>query len=112
MASEPEKTNEPENATLRLLREMRAENASFREEVKQGFAKVGERFNGVDARFDKLESAVSELQVGFAAMRADQGRMAGTLETIHEDQQLHGSRLNAIEGRLARIEKHVGLVKA
>jgi chromosome segregation ATPase len=91
---------------------MRAENASFREEsaafreeVKQGFTKVGERF-------DKLESAVSELQVGFAAMRADQGRMAGTLETIHEDQQLHGSRLNAIEGRLARIEKHVGLVKA
>ena len=82
--------DEPENMTLRLLREMRDEAASFRAEV-----------NG---RFDKLEFEV-------AAMRADQGRMVTTLETLHEGQQIQGSRLNVIDGRLAQIEKHVGLVK-
>ncbi len=82
--------DEPENMTLRLLREMRDEAASFRAEV-----------NG---RFDKLEFEV-------AAMRADQGRMVITLETLHEGQQIQGSRLNVIDGRLAQIEKHVGLVK-
>ena len=82
---------EPENMTLHLLREIRDEAASFRAEV-----------NG---RFDKLEFEA-------AAMRADQGRMVGVLEALHEGQQIHGSRLNVIDGRLAQIEKHVGLVKA
>ena len=34
------------------------------------------------------------------------------LEKINEIQQNNGARLNAIDGRLAIIEKHTGLVKA
>jgi len=94
----------PENMTLHLLREMRDEAASFRAEVNGRFNEVDSRFNGVNSRFDKLEFEV-------AAMRADQGRMVGILEALHEGQQIQGSRLNVIDGRLAQIEKHVGLVK-
>ena len=33
-------------------------------------------------------------------------------ENVHETQQNHGYRLNAIDGRLALIEKHTGMIKA
>jgi hypothetical protein len=45
-------------------------------------------------------------------MRTDQSRATDLLEKIYETQQNHGTRLNAIDGRLAIIEKHTGLVKA
>jgi hypothetical protein len=45
--------DEPENLTLKLLREMRSE-------MREGFA--------------ELRGSVSELQVAVAAIRADQGR--------------------------------------
>ena len=105
MAGELEKTNEPENATPRLLREMRAENDGFHAVVQQGFVEMRAFREEVGAHFDKLEFEV-------AAMRADQGRMASTLGELLEGQQNHGSRLNSIDGRLAIIEKRVGLVKA
>jgi hypothetical protein len=47
-----------------------------------------------------------------ALMRVDQGRMRELLENVHETQQNQGYRLNAIDGRLALIEKHTGMVKA
>jgi hypothetical protein len=53
----------------------------------------------------KLAADVSELQVSVEAIRTDQGR-------TNETQQNHGARLNAIDGRLALIEQHTGLVKA
>jgi hypothetical protein len=37
---------------------------------------------------------------------------SGLLGQIYEIQQNNGARLNAIDGRLAIIEKHTGLVKA
>lgn len=89
---------ETENHTLRLLREMRDEAAAFRTEVNT-------RFDGVDHR-------LSEIEVSLAAMRADQTRANGLLETVAETQKNQGARLNAIEGRLALIEKHTGLVEA
>jgi hypothetical protein len=45
-------------------------------------------------------------------MRADQTRANELLETVTETQKNQGMRLNAIDGRLALIEKHTGLVKA
>ena len=50
--------------------------------------------------------------VAVAAIRADQGRTNELLEKVHETQKNHGARLNAIDGRLALIEKHTDLVKA
>jgi hypothetical protein len=105
-------TDEPENLTLKLLREVR-------EEMRDGFTKV----------FDDL----SEMREGFSELRAEQERLAGIvgkiadavtaiavvqeqhseiLGTISEIQANQGARLNVIEGRLAIIEKHTGLVKA
>ena len=83
--------DEPENHALRLLREIRDEQASFRTEVA---------------------GAIGEFRGEFATMRADQGRMLGVLEELAEGQN-HGARFNAIvEGRLAIIERQTGLVKA
>jgi len=37
---------------------------------------------------------------------------SGLLEKITEVQQNNGARLNAIDGRLALIERHTGMVQA
>jgi hypothetical protein len=60
----------------------------------------------------QIRAGIAELQVEFAAMRTDQGRAGKLLEGIHETQRNHGARLNVIDGRLAIIEKHTGLVQA
>ncbi len=98
-------TDEPENLTLRLLREMREENASFREEVRQGFDAANKRFDRLEAEsttqsalLGKVIDAVTELARG--------------QEQLAEMQQIHGNRLNVIDARLATIERHTGLVKA
>ena len=83
--------DEPENLTLVMLREIRAE-------MREGFTKA----------FDDL----AELQHEVAAMRVDQGRANELLEQIAETQRNYGGRLNVIDGRLAIIEKRVGLVEA
>jgi predicted nucleic acid-binding Zn-ribbon protein len=73
-------TDEPENLTLKLLREMRAE-------MREGFEKAF-------SELTELRGAMSELQTAVAAIRGAQ--------------QNHGARLNAIDGRLALIETHTG----
>jgi hypothetical protein len=83
-------TDEPENLTLKMLREIREQTKLIPQLVKD----------------------VSELQITIAAMRADQTRANELLEKVHETQQNQGARLNAIDGRLALIEKHTGMVKA
>jgi uncharacterized protein (DUF3084 family) len=62
--------------------------------------------------FAGMHADISELQHEFAAMRADQGRTNELLEQVHETQKNQGARLNAIDGRLALIEKHTGMVHA
>jgi hypothetical protein len=90
--------DEPENLTLKLLREIRGE-------MREGFEKT---FGDLAA----VRASVSELQHEVAAMRVDQGRTNELLAKVHETQQSHGARLNTIDGRLALIEKHTGMVKA
>jgi hypothetical protein len=108
---------EPDNHTLRLLREMREETNRRFDEMRE---ETNRRFDGMredtNRRFDEMRDEAAafrkEVSVSVAAMRADQHRTNEILETIAETQQNHGTRLNAIEGRLALIEKHTGLVKA
>jgi hypothetical protein len=83
--------DEPENHTLRLLREIREEQSAFRAEIGKN---------------------LHELQIEFAAMRTDQLRANGLLENIQGLQASHGARLNVIDGRLALIERHIGMVEA
>jgi outer membrane murein-binding lipoprotein Lpp len=116
---------EPENHTLRLLREMREEMKEIRVQTnlipKLAGDVAGLGSDVSELRFDvselrsgvsELRSDVSELQIAVAAMRADQTRANELLETVTETQKNQGMRLNAIDGRLALIEKHSGLVKA
>jgi hypothetical protein len=60
----------------------------------------------------QLAADVSELQIALAATRTDIGVIKEAAETISEVQKNQGARLNAIDGRLALIEKHTGLVQA
>ncbi len=89
---------EPENLVLRQLREMRAESAAFREEVKAGFTATNERLDRLEAE----SKTQSELL----------GKVMDATLNIAETQQMHGARLNIIDARLATIERHTGLVKA
>ena len=98
--------DEPVSHMLHLLREIRAE-------VREGFTKVFDDLAELREHtkpIPQLAKDVSELQVAVAAIRADQGRANELLEKISETQQNQGARLDAIDGRLALIEKHTGLV--
>lgn len=57
------------------------------------------------ADISSLRRDVSELQIAIAATRADIGVIKGDVEDIKETARL-------IEGRLVRLEKHAGLLKA
>jgi len=94
--------DEPESRMLHLLREIRAE-------VREGFTKVFDDLAELREHtkpIPQLAKDVSELQVAVAAIRTDQGHTLELLEKISETQANHGARLNAIDGRLALIEKH------
>jgi predicted nuclease with TOPRIM domain len=97
--------DEPENMTLKLLREMR-------DEMREGFEKAFGDLAELRKDTSGLQGAVSELQHEVAAMRVDQRRTNDLLEQVHKPQANHGARLNAIDGRLAIIEERTGLVKA
>jgi chromosome segregation ATPase len=108
-----------ENIDLRFLAEQGkqilaelAEARTERKEMRELLTGMGERLSGMDAALYKIQDSISELQVSVAAIRTDQGRTNELLEQVHETQQSHGARLNTIDGRLALIEKHAGMVKA
>jgi hypothetical protein len=67
-----------------------------------------------DMRADNQERdrKLDEIAIGVAALSVDLKATKETVEQIHEIQQNQGARLNVIDGRLAIIERHTGLVKA
>ena len=94
-----------ENIDLRFLAEQGKQILAELAEARAEQRAMREEFAG-------MRSDISDLQHEVAAMRVDQRRTNELLEKVHETQQNHGARLNAIDGRLALIEKHTGLVKA
>ena len=84
--------SEPDNVILKLLREIRAEMNERFDALESGtnsrFAQVDKRFDGVDKRLDSLKQAMQGESV--------LGRYAAA--EVEE-------RLEAIETRLARLEK-------
>jgi hypothetical protein len=80
--------------------------------MDQRFDAMDQRFSAMDRRFDGVDRRLAEVEVSVGAMRVDQTRATKLIEEIHETQRNHGGRLNVIDGRLAIIEKHTGLVKA
>ena len=90
--------DEPENHTIRLLQEMRAE--------------MKERFDKSDAAIAELQGAVTELQVAVAATRADLGIVKDDVGALKESAHIIEHDISGIKMRVERIERHTGLVKA
>jgi septal ring factor EnvC (AmiA/AmiB activator) len=97
-------TDDPENHTLRLLREMREENAAFRAEVNARFEQVDRRFEQVDRRFD-------EMQGQFATVLQTVVDIAKAVNIVHEDvaelrvgQKIVETELRGLRGRVERVE--------
>ena len=73
---------------------------------------TSERLGKVEAAVSELQAGQREMQIALAATRVDVGAIKADVEAMRETQQSQGARLNVINGRLAIIEKHTGLVKA
>lgn len=94
--------DEPENLTLKLLREMREENASFREEVRQGFQEV----------HSKMDAGFLELNIALAATRADLAIVKDDVSALKESVRIIEHDISGIKMRVERIERHTGLIQA
>jgi uncharacterized coiled-coil protein SlyX len=113
-----------ENHTLRLLQEMRTEMRQGFGEMREGFRCVDERFMAVDQRLDKVEQRLDGLESRVHTVEGSLVKVIDSVTGIAKVQEKHsallidlveagqitGSRLNAVEGRLARIEKQAGFV--
>jgi hypothetical protein len=93
--------DEPENLTLKLLREIRAEQ----ERLASMLGKVTDAVTQIATTQDHH----TEVLTRHSAILEHHSELLGKL---YETQQNNGARLNVIDGRLAIIEKHTGLVKA
>jgi hypothetical protein len=107
--------DEPENLTLVLLREIRGEQAAMREDItglRGDMQEVRAEQHALASLLGKVSDAVTAVartQEHHSQVLARHSELFGQ---VIETQQSHGGRLNAIESRLAIIEKHTGLVKA
>jgi len=98
-------TDEPENMTLKLLREMRAEQ----ERLASMLGKVADAVTQI-AETQELHTEVLTRHSGILEHHSTiLEHHSGLLEKINEVQQNQGARLNAIDGRLAGLEYTAGL---
>jgi hypothetical protein len=107
--------DEPENLTLVLLREMRAEQhalASLLGKVSDAVTEIATT-QGHHTEVLTRHSAILEHHSKVLDHHSEiLEHHSGVLGKILETQQSYGGRLNVIDGRLALIEKHTGMVKA
>ncbi len=119
--------DEPENHTLRLLREMRDQLTGWREENLRMHAEARAENLQLHAETRELVAAVREENLRMHVETREQLALViettvdmaktvnATAEAVTEmngRMEIMEGRLNIVDGRLARIEKHTGLVKA
>ena len=104
-----------ETVDLRFLAEQQARVLGELGEMREQTAQIPE----MRAEQERLALLVGKVADAVTAVAATQNqhsqiltRHSKILEAMEEHDQLTGGRLNAIEARRARIEKHTGLVKA
>jgi hypothetical protein len=123
-------TDEPENVDLRFLveqgkrildelAEARAERIEMRAKLGDAQSEMRAKLGEVQSEQKNLAHLVGNVAAAVTAIATTQDhqgqileRHSVILEAMSEHDALTGGRLNAIEARLARIEKHTGLVKA
>ena len=64
------------------------------------------------AQLGKVLDNQREMQIAIAALSTDLKGVKETVDDLDSRMEIVEGRLNSIDGRLARIEKHTGLVKA
>jgi archaellum component FlaC len=100
------------DGTQAILRVIQADIA----EVKQRLGGVENRLDGFDSRLNGLEQtqhATLELVESVAkSVTTISLTVESAVDKVLKSHQLMGSRLNIIEGRLAAIEEHTGMVRA
>lgn len=120
--------DEPDNLTLRILREIR-ENMATKDDLTRAVAGVNARIDGVDARIDGVNDRIDGLGCAVAAdihdlaggihnlnakidgTRADLSAQIGTLREAvthyHSSVIGHGVIISELEARVSRIERHL-----
>lgn len=98
-------SEEPENHTIRLLQEMRAEMRERFDKVDERFEEIDKRFEQIDKRFDKIDSDVAQLS-------ETSGKTIDAVLALSKNAEELKETSAIIEGRLVRIEKRLDLVKA
>ena len=95
---------EPENHTLRLLIEMRAEMRARFDAIDSRFEGIESRFEGVDARFDAMDrrfDVLEDIARDTAARLRMHERLARNMLANHRK---HGTRLEDLEHRVDDLE--------
>ena len=80
-------TDEPDNQTLAVLRQIRADIAGLRDEVRDGFAKVDRRFEKLEAHITASDDENAKVLAQILQQTTD--TQARTLN--------HAARINALE---------------
>ena len=57
--------DEPENHTLRLLRELRSQGENLEKRMERGFAEMRERFEAIDERFERVDERFERVDERF-----------------------------------------------
>jgi hypothetical protein len=108
--------DEPENHTIRLLREMR-------EETSTRFGEMDRRFGETDRRFDEMrvenQRQHTETRQQLGTVLETVLEMAKAVNAIHGDvgdlrrgQKIIENELRGLRGRVERIEDRLDLAKA
>jgi hypothetical protein len=100
------------DGTQAILRVIQADMAG----VKGDIAEVRQRLGGVENRLEGLEqvqrSTFGLVESVAKSVTTMSLTVEAALDKVMKSHQLMGSRMNIIEGRLAAIEEHTGLVRA
>jgi chromosome segregation ATPase len=113
MADEPEKkTDEPENHTIRLLKEMRADMNRRFDAIDGRLGALERRMDASEGRDAAFAKAIQDLTENAKTVIDGVTALAKGVEILREGQGNIEHDLRGIKMRIERIEKHTGLVQA
>jgi len=96
--------DEPENHTLRLLRELRSQGENLEKRMERGFAEMRERFEAIDERFERVDERFERVDERFNGIDS-------RLETITRalaNEIIQGKFVTAgIDQRFTEIERRL-----
>ncbi len=112
-------SEEPENHTLHLLREMRDEMRQRFDGLDSRLDRLEQRQEHIEQRQDRMEQRLEEhgsllvkIIDAVTSIAAVQEQQSALLSEMVDRERITAGRLNAVEARLGRIEGKLGLALA